>query len=121
MAFNRTEINKEQIINITTTVANASSITPNSDTTSIVYQNNIQVIGNLTINADIGVYQQNGKSLLFKITSTNIQSFIWNTQYKGGNVPLPLQTTGGGHTDYYSFIWCNICNGWQYIGGAGGV
>lgn len=98
-----------------TTVSDATSITPNSGTSDIVYQLNTQSAGTLTINADIGT-PQNGQSLLFKIKSSNIQTLSWNSLYAGGNSGLPTSTTGSSLIDYFSFIYDSVNSKWQYTG-----
>lgn len=101
-----------------TTPASATSITPNSDTADIVYQTNTGTAGTLTINADAGSSQTEGKALLIELNCTNVQTFSWNAQYKAGTVALPTATTGGGKTDYYSFIWSTTASGWRFVGNA---
>lgn len=104
------------------TAADAASITPNSDTSEIIYQANTQGVGTLTINADAGT-PINCSSLLFKIKSTNIQTFSWTAGAKGfagGTTALPTVTTGGGKIDYFSFIFDSINNIWHYTGSAMG-
>ncbi len=59
-------INK--IVKLVAKVTDATSITPNSDNADIIYQDNTQAVGTLTINADEGV-PYNGQSVLFKIAS----------------------------------------------------
>lgn len=101
-----------------TTPASATSITPNSDTSDIVYQTNTTTAGAFTVNADTGTSQTEGKSLVIELNCTNVQTFSWNAQYKAGVVPLPTATTGGGKTDYYSFIWSSTASGWRFTGNA---
>lgn len=107
-----------KVIKTTTTAANATSITPNTDTADITYQANTQAVGTLTINADAGVGQTNGRSWLLKIKSTNVQTFSWTSGYVGGTTALPTTTTGGGKIDNYSFIYDTVNSKFQFTGQA---
>lgn len=99
------------------TAADATSITPNSNSADITYQANTQAIGTLTINADSGS-PINGQAWLLKIKSTNIQTFSWNALYVGGTTALPTATTGSSQIDYYAFIYDTVDTKWHYTGGA---
>lgn len=99
------------------TVSDATSITPNSDNADVIYQNNTQATGTLTINADTGT-PTNCQSLLIKMRSTNVQTFSWNAQYVGGTAPLPTATTGSSQIDYFSFIYDTVDSKWHFTGNA---
>lgn len=98
------------------TASDATSVTPNSDNADITYQSNSQTAGTLTINADAGASQTNGQSWVFKIKSTNIQTFSWNSVYVGGTISLPTSSTGSGKIDYFAFIYDSVNNKWDYTG-----
>lgn len=86
-------------------VANATSITPNSDTSDFVAQTNTQSAGALTINAPSGT-PTGAQTLSIRIKSTNVQTFAWDTAYRGSTtLALPAATTGGSATDYFQFIY----------------
>jgi hypothetical protein len=87
------------------TAADATSITPNSDSADVTYQLNTQSTGTLTINADGG-------------KSTNVQTFAWNAIFAGGTNALPTASTGGGKIDYYSFIYDSVTPKWHFTGQA---
>ena len=100
-----------------TTAADATTITPNSDTADITYQLNTQALGTLAIAVDGGT-PTNGRSMLIKIKSTNVQTFSWDGSYVGGTNALPTATTGGGKIDYYSFIYDTVNSKWHFTGSA---
>jgi hypothetical protein len=108
-----------RVVKRITTASDATSITPNSDNEDITYQLNTQGAGTLTINHDAGS-PVNGQSWVFKIKSTNVQTFAWNASYVGGVIPLPTATTGGGKIDYDAFIYDSSAPGWDYTGNASG-
>lgn len=99
------------------TAADATSVTPNSDNADWTYQSNSQATGTLTINADTGS-PTNAQAWGFKIKSTNVQTFSWNTVYAGGAVALPTTSTGGGKIDYYTFIYDTVNSKWDFTGNA---
>lgn len=101
------------------TAADATSVTPNSDNADITYQSNSQSVGTLTMNADTGT-PTNGQPWLFKIKSTNVQTYAWNTLYVGGTTALPTASTGGGKIDYYAFIYDTVNSKWHFTGTATG-
>ncbi len=102
-----------------TTAADATSITPNSDSADITYQLNTQAVGTLTINADGGT-PTHGQSWLLKIKSTNVQTFAWNAIFLGGTIALPTVTSGASKFDYFAFIYDSVTPQWHYTGTVGG-
>jgi hypothetical protein len=107
------------IVQRVTTAADATSITPNSDTDDITYQLNTQVAGTLTINVAAGT-PVNGRSWMLKIKSTNVQTFSWNALYVGGTYALPISSSGGSKIDYYTFIYDTVNSKFHFTGMAGG-
>jgi hypothetical protein len=102
--------------------ADATSITPNSDSADYSYQANTQGTGTLTINADAGA-PVNGQRWILKLKSTNVQTFSWSSSangYLGGTAALPTTSTGGTKVDYYSFIFDGISGKWHFVGTAVG-
>lgn len=117
-ASNTLTLTNKRITKRVITPADATSVTPNSDNADITYQLNTQATGTLTINADAGT-PTNGQSWVFKIKSTNVQTFAWNGVYIGGTaVALPTATTGSSKIDYYSFIYDTISSKWNFTGNA---
>ena len=75
------------------TVADATSITPDGDTSDVVYQLNTQATGTLTINAPTGTPVE-GDTIILKLKATNVQTFSWNAIYRGGtDIALPTVST----------------------------
>jgi len=91
------------------------SITPNCDTSDTVTQVNTQAVGTLTINAPVGS-PSDGQKLNIRITSTNIQTFLWNSIFSGSSdLTLPVSTTGSVKTDYVGFVYNSTANRWQLL------
>lgn len=97
-------------------VSDGTSITANSDIADIVFQNNTQVAGILTINAPLGT-PLNGQKLIYRIQSTNAQTFSWNAAVFGGSsdIALPTTTTGSGKFDYVGFLYNTAASKWQIL------
>lgn len=101
-------------------VADATSITVNSDLTDMATQANTQAAGTLTINAPTGTLY-NGKKLIIRLLCTNNQTFSWNAVFQGSNdIALPTVATGGGKYDYVGFIYNSTAAKWQLVARAFG-
>lgn len=93
------------------TLADATSFTLNSDA-DLNIQVNTQSVGTLTANAPTG----NGKRIIFRIKSTNVQTYSWNGVFRGGTtVALPTASTGGGKTDYIGFVKNDADTKWDCV------
>lgn len=112
--FTNKRITKREV-----SVSDATSITPNADTSDTVTQANTQALGTLTMNAPTGTPTAS-QPLLIRIKSTNVQTFSWNAIYRGGTTALPTATSGSSKTDYYAFIYNSTDSKWDYTGGAVG-
>lgn len=100
----------------TVVIADATSITPNIDTTDIGTQANTQAVGNLTVNAPTGT-PANGQGLQLRIKSTNVQTFVFNAIYRAStDLPLPVTSTGATKTDYLCFEYNSADTTWDYVG-----
>jgi hypothetical protein len=110
-------LTNKRITKRVTTAADATTVTPNTDSCDITYQANTQALGTLTIAADAGT-PTNGQSFILKIKSTNVQTFSWNGVYVGGTTVLPTATTGGGKIDNYAFIYDTVNSKWENTGNA---
>jgi len=96
-------------------IADATSVTINGDTTDIATQTNTQAIGTLTINAPTGT-PFNGQKIMFRLQSTNVQTFSWNGIFQGSNdISLPTSSSGAGKYDYTGFIYNTTAVKWQLI------
>lgn len=93
----------------------ATSITINADTTDIATMVNTQATGTFTINAPTGSLF-NGQKLMFRIKSTNVQTFSWNAAFAGSvDAPLPTASSGSSLTDYLGFIYDSTATKWHVI------
>ena len=96
-------------------IADATSITVNTDTTDIATQANTQAIGTLTINAPTGT-AVNGQKFILRLTSTNVQTFSWNAVFAGStDITLPTVSSGSSKTDYVGFIYNSTAVKWQMV------
>jgi len=93
----------------------ATSITINADTTDLATMVNTQATGTFTINAPTGTLF-NGQKLMFRIKSTNVQTFSWNAVFAGStDAPLPTASSGSSLTDYLGFIYDSTASKWHVI------
>lgn len=93
----------------------ATSITMNADTTDLATMANTQAAGTFTLNAPTGTLS-NGQKLMFRMTSTNVQTFSWNAVFRGSNdLVLPTASSGGGKEDYLGFIYDSTSVKWDLI------
>lgn len=97
------------------TIADATSVTINADTTDIATQANTQSAGTLTINAPTGT-PFDGQKLIFRLSSTNVQTFSWNAAFQAStDLNLPTSSSGGGKYDYVGFIYNSTAAKWQLL------
>ena len=94
----------------------ATSVTFNADTTDIATQTNTQATGTLTINAPTGT-PNNGQKILFRLQSTNVQTFSFNGVFASStDLTLPTASTGTSKYDYMGFIYNSTAIKWQILG-----
>lgn len=97
------------------TIADATSITMNGDTTDLAIQTNTQAAGTLTINAPTGT-PTDGQKIILRMQCTNIQTLSFNAVFTGSaDLGLPPNTTGSGKYDYLGFIYNSAASKWQMI------
>lgn len=97
------------------TIADGTSVTINADTTDMAIQANTQALGTLTINAPTGT-PVNGQKLIFRMRSTNVQTFSWNSAFQGSSdLALPVASSGGGLYDYVGFMYNSTAAKWQMV------
>jgi hypothetical protein len=112
-AFNAANTKTPRVITIT----DATSVTMNVDTTDIAVQTNTQSVGTLTINAITGTLN-NGQKIIFRLKSSSIQTFSWDTVFSGSSdLSLPSASTGSNKYDYMGFIYNSDASPpkWQII------
>ena len=96
-------------------IANATSITVNTDTTDIATQANTQAVGTLTVNAPTGT-AVNGQKFILRLTSTNVQTFSFNAIFAGStDLTLPTVSSGSSKTDYLGWIYNSTAVKWQMV------
>lgn len=97
------------------TIADATSITMNADTTDMATQANTQAVGTLTINAPTGT-PANGQKLILRLRSTNVQTFSWNAAFQGStDLSLPTASSGATLYDYMGFMYNSTASKWQLV------
>lgn len=94
--------------------ADATSVTPNSDTTDIVTQTNTQVSGTLTINAPTGT-PTDGQKLIIRLKSTNAQTYSFNATYAFSTTVTAPTTLAAGKTDYIGTMWNATNSKWDVV------
>jgi len=95
--------------------ATATSITINGDTTDVATMANTQTAGTFTVNAPSGT-PANGQKLIFRLSSTAVQTFSWNAIFQGSSdVALPTVSSSGGKYDYMGFIYNSTATKWQMV------
>lgn len=108
-------LTNKDIVERVVALADATSITPNADTTDIATQANTQAAGTLTVNAPTGTLV-NGQKLIIRLTCTNAQTFSFNGVFAGStDLALPTATSGAGKTDYLGFIYNTTAVKWQLL------
>lgn len=96
-------------------ITDGTTVTINSDTTDIATQSNSQSVGTLTIAAPTGT-PANGQKLIFRLLSTNVQTFSWNAAFQGStDLALPTTSSGSSKYDYMGFIWNSTNSKWQIL------
>lgn len=97
------------------TAANATSVTPTGDSADQTNQANTQSGGTLTMNAPTGT-PVDGQKWTFRIKSTNVQTYSWNSIYRGSTAAaLPTASSGSSLTDYYGFIYNAADTKWDFV------
>lgn len=96
------------------TAADATSITPIGG--DFVIQSNTQAGGTLTMNAPTGSPSE-GQLMLFRLKSTNAQTFAWNAIYNApsANLSLPTASSGASLYDYYAFRYNAVTATWDLL------
>lgn len=113
--INTVNANVTPLLKAVTSLADATSITPNADTSDMVYQINTQAAGTLTINAPTGTIT-NGQKLMIRLVCTNAQTLSWNAVYAGStDLTLPTATTGSSKADYIGVIYDTNSSKWHVI------
>ena len=108
-------LTNKEIVSRVISYTDATSVTFNADTTDIATMINTQATGTFTFNAPTGT-AVDGQKLMFKMKSTNVQTFSWNTAFAGSvDSPLPSASSGSSLTDYLGFIYDATSTKWHMI------
>jgi hypothetical protein len=103
------------IVTRVVSIADGTSVTINANTTDLATQTNTQVAGTLTINAPTGTLE-NGQKFIFRLQSSNVQTFSWNAVFSGStDLSLPTVSSGASKYDYMGFIYNSTANNWQIL------
>ena len=103
------------IVTRVVSIADATSVTINAATTDLATQTNTQAAGTLTINAPTGTLA-NGQKFIFRLQSSNIQTFSWNAVFVGStDLSLPTVSSGSSKYDYMGFIYNSTAAEWQIL------
>ena len=103
------------IVTRVVSIADGTSVTINANTTDLATQTNTQVAGTLTINAPTGTLE-NGQKFIFRLQSSNVQTFSWNAVFAGStDLSLPTTSSGASKYDYMGFIYNSTANNWQIL------
>jgi len=103
------------IVSRSVSIADGTSVTINADTTDLATQTNTQVAGILTINAPTGTLT-NGQKIMFRLQSSNVQTFSWNAVFAGStDLSLPTASSGSSKYDYVGFIYNTTATKWQIL------
>jgi hypothetical protein len=97
--------------------ADATSITINADTTDMATMVNTQIAGTFTLNAPTtSTSIANGQKLMFRLTSSAVQTFSFNSVFRfSTDLIQPTASSGGGKKDYMGFIYDSTASKWDLI------
>ena len=96
-------------------VSSGTTITPNINTSDVVYQPNVTSAGTLTINAPTGT-PVDGQKLTLRINCTNAQVLSFNAIYSSStSLGFPPSTSGASKTDYLGFIYNSATTKWNFV------
>lgn len=103
--------NKPRVV----TIADSNSVTINGNITDIAAQTNTQTSGTLVMNPISGTLYD-GQKIIFRLQSTNTQTFSWDSVFVGSiDISLPATSTGSNKYDYMGFIYNSTASKWQLL------
>ena len=103
------------IVTRVVSIADGTSVTIDANTTDLATQTNTQAAGTLTINAPTGTLE-NGQKFIFRLQSSNVQTFSWNAVFSGStDLSLPTVSSGASKYDYMGFIYNSTAIKWQIL------
>lgn len=96
------------------TMADATSVTPTSDTADENIFVSTQAGGTLTVNAPTGT-PTDGQRLILRLKSTNAQTYSFNATYAFSASVVAPTTLAAGKTDYIGIIWNATNTKWDVV------
>lgn len=96
------------------TMADATSITPTSDTADVNIFSSSQVAGTLTVNAPSGT-PTDGQKLVLRLKATNAQTYSFNATYAFSTTVTAPTTLAAGKTDYIGLMWNATNTKWDVV------
>lgn len=108
-------LSNKKIVPRLLTLADATSITPDSDQADICLHINTQALGNLTVNADDGT-PNDGQRMYLRIKSAQAHALVFDESYVGtAQITLPATLSGANKTDRILFGWNNDTLKWVLL------
>jgi hypothetical protein len=95
-------------------MADATSVTPTSDTADINTFVSTQAGGTLTVNAPSGT-PTDGQKLILRLKSTNAQTYSFNATYAFSTSVTAPTTLAAGKTDYIGLLWNATNTKWDVV------
>ena len=115
MDTNTTTLTNKRVTPRLATVADATTITANADTSDVVIQLNTQAVGTLTIANPTGTPTE-GQALVYRIKCTNIETLAFGGQFRFSvDLAQPSTTTGGTKWDYIGVRWNALDSKWDFV------
>jgi hypothetical protein len=96
-------------------IPDSNTVTIDASSTDIASQTNTQAAGVLTVGPMSGAFFD-GQKIVFRLKSTNVQEFAWNSSFAGSaDLALPVVSTGSGKYDYMGFIYNEATSKWHLL------
>lgn len=95
-------------------MADATSVTPTSDTADINTFTSTQGAGTLTVGAPSGT-PTDGQKLVLRLKSTNAQTYSFNGTYAFSTTVTAPTTLAAGKTDYLGLMWNATNTKWDVV------
>lgn len=93
----------------------STTFSVNADSYDVAEMTMTGVAGTLAIGNPTGT-PVNGQKLIYKLQTTNAQTYNWGTIFQGStDLALPTASSGTSKWDYYGFIYNSTATKWQLI------
>jgi hypothetical protein len=95
--------------------ASATTFAVNADSYDVAEMIMTGVAGTLAVGNPTGT-PINGQKLIYKLQTTNVQTYNWGTIFQGStDLALPGASSGSAKWDFYGFIYNSTAAKWQLI------